>query len=382
MLDAAEKKALDELKQLFEGELKPVIEEHGTDLAEVKQTLDRIQDAMDAKEAQFAKASFKPGYNTEQTPERKAHVEFLRKGIDKMEPDEAKLMRLSDETAGGVLAPADFIAEVVKGVVQYSPIRSIAKVRPTSRTSSQFPKRTQTSAAAWTGDTQARTETQSPRYGLDEIPNHELYARVLISNWDIEDPVVDLETDVRDDMAEQFGVSEGAGFVVGDANGKPEGMLTNTDFIANPILNGGASFANGDGLIKLAFSIKEQYWPNARYLLNRFSLRDIRLLKDSANNYLWQPAADGTHGLSSGLPATIYGYPYTIATDMPSAASNALPVVFADFQRLYWISDRIEIQYLRDPYSGASSGVVILHARKRVGGQVVLPEAGNVLKMA
>ncbi len=138
----------------------------------------------------------------------------------------------------------------------------------------------------------------------------------------------------------------------------------------------------GDGIIKLAFSVKEQYWANARYVLNRFSLRDIRLLKDTANNYLWQPAADGIHGLSTGLPATLYGYPYTIAVDYPTAASNAFTVSFGDHKRAYWIVDRIELQYLRDPFTQASAGAVVIHARKRVGGQVVLPEAINVLKMA
>jgi hypothetical protein len=45
-------------------------------------------------------------------------MEFTRKG---QAPDESKVLALRDETLGGVLAPPDFIAEVVKGVVQYSP---------------------------------------------------------------------------------------------------------------------------------------------------------------------------------------------------------------------------------------------------------------------
>ncbi len=37
---------------------------------------------------------------------------------------------------------------------------------------------------------------------------------------------------------------------------------------------------------------------------------------------------------------------------------------------------------LRDPFTQANAGAVVLHARKRVGGAVVLPEAINVLQMA
>lgn len=362
-------------------ELKPRIESHERDSLETKQAVDAVQDRIDALEAQYQKASLAPNYSTGTSRERKDLMEFTRSG--KL-PNESKVLALRDETLGGVLAPPDFIAEVVKGIVQYSPIRDIATVRPTSRTSIQYPKRTGNFAAQWTAEVQARSETTGRTYGLDEIPTHELYARLLVSNWDLEDPVVDLEPIIRDDMAEQFGVSEGLGFVSGNSVGKPEGILTNTDVTqgANVVLNGGATFTNADGIIKLAFSVKEQYWPNARFVCNRFSLRDIRLLKDTAGNYLWQPAADGVHGVSTGLPATIYGYPYTIAVDFPSAASNAFTVAFGDFKRAYWIADRIELQYLRDPFTQASAGAVVLHARKRVGGQVVLPEAINVLKMA
>lgn len=381
------KQLADDLRSTWESELKPRIEQmeseqksSGEAHSETKAAVNAVNDRLDAIEAQAQKASMANQQAAgEPSQERKDLMEFTRKG---RLPDESKVLALRDETLGGVLAPPDFIAEVVKGIVQFSPIRDLASVRQTSRTSVQYPKRTGLFAAAWTAETQTRSETTGRTYGLDEIPTHELYARVLISNWDLEDPVVDLETIITEDMSEQFGVSEGKAGIAGTGVGQPEGILTNTDVTANPILNGGASFANGDGLIKLAFSIKEQYWANSRFVLNRFSLRDIRLLKDTAGNYLWQPAADGIHGLSTGLPATLYGYPYTIAVDMPTAAANALTVVFGDFKRAYWLVDRIELQYLRDPFTQASAGAVVLHARKRTGGQVVLPEAINVLKMA
>ena len=387
-----------ELKTTWENELKPRIEGNGRDLAETKQEIDRIQDRMDELEIRAQRVAAgefaaKAG-GGRKSQERKDLDHFTRhgvmpsesklissKGYDNPHP-ESKVLAIRDESLGGVLAPPDFIAQVVQGIIQFSPIRALAYVRQTSRTSVQFPKRTGNFAAQWTTEVATRTETTGRTYGLDEIPTHELYARVLVSNWDLEDPVVDLEPMIAADMAEQFGVSEGAAFVGGSGVGRPEGLLSNPDVQNASTGNGGPAFTNGDGIIKMTFAIKEQYWPNARFVLNRFSLRDIRTLKDTTGNYLWQPAANGTHGLVDGLPATLYGYPYTIAVDMPSAASNAYTVLFGDFQKAYWVVDRIEMQYLRDPYSQASAGAVVLHARKRVGGQVVLPEAVNVLKMA
>ncbi len=384
-MEMDEKKLADELKNAFEAELKPRIEQMetesktlGTVTTETKQAIDRVQDRLDEIEVTFQKAADAPQFGGgAASQETKDFVEFTRKGEL---PAESKVLKVGDATLGGVLAPVDFIAEVIKGVVQYSPIRSIAAVRKTSRTSIAVPKRTGNFAASWAGEVQTRTENTGRTYGLEEIPTHELYARVLISNWDLEDPIVDLEADIRDSMAEQFGVSEGAAFVSGNGVAKPEGFLTNSD--VEQVLNGGASFANADGLIKLQYALKEQYWPNARFVLNRLSLRDLRLVKDTTGNYIWAPGLGPGLGITGGMPSTLLGSEYVMATDMPTAASNALTVSFGDFSKAYWIADRIEISYLRDPFTAATGGAVVFHARKRVGGQIVLPEALKTLKMA
>jgi HK97 family phage major capsid protein len=385
------KQLADDLRSTWESELKPRIEQiaeesktAGEGAAETKQAVDRVQDRLDELEAKMQKASLAPEKRAAEQPEAIKHfIDFVRKGrFDDDASDEIKAMAIRDETLGGVLAPAEYIAEVIKGVVQFSPIRNVAKVRRTSRTSAQAPKRTGNFAAAWTAETGTRPETTGLTYGLEEIPTHELYARVLVSNWDLEDPAVDLEADIREAMAEQFGVAEGSAFVIGDSNGKPEGIVTNTDI--ESVNNGATSFTNAvgaDGLIKVKFQLKEQYWDNASWLLARFTLRDIRLLKDAQNNYVWQPGVAGGAGVVQGIPPTILDHPYTIAKDMPAVASAAKSVAIGDFSKGYWIVDRLEIATLRDPFSAAGSGQLVLHARKRVGGQVVLPEAIKLLQM-
>jgi HK97 family phage major capsid protein len=383
------KKLADDLKSTFESELKPRIEQiseesktAGTAAAETKQAVDRVQDRLDDLEAKLQKASYAPQLRDGEQPEAVKHyLDFLRKGSYADDaPDEVKALAIRDGSLGGVLAPAEFINEVIKGIVQFSPIRQVVSVRKTSRTSVQQPKRTGNFAAQWTGEVGTRSETTGLTYGLEEIPTHELYARVIVSNWDLEDPEVDLESEIRDSMAEQFGVSEGAAGIAGDSNGKPEGIIANTD--VEQVNNGATSFTNADGLIKVLFQLKEQYWMNASWLLNRFSLRDIRLMKDSANNYVWQPGVAGGAGTVQGIPATILDKPYTICPDMPTVASAALTAAVGDFKRAYKLVDKIEIQTLRDPFTAAGTGQVVLHARKRVGGQVVLPEAAKILKMS
>ena len=58
---------------------------------------------------------------------------------------------------------------------------------------------------------------------------------------------------------------------------------------------------------------------------------------------------------------------------MPDIASGAFPVAFGDWLTAYRIYDKpTGFSVLRDPFSVATKGSVRFHARRRVGGQVVL----------
>ncbi len=162
-------------------------------------------------------------------------------------------------------------------------------------------------------------------------------------------------------------MAEGAAFVTGDAVGKPEGLLVNADVAETNSGDGGAITA--DGLIDLFHAVKTAYARNGTWLMNRQTLGEVRKLKDSQGQYLWQP------GLQAGVPGAILGAPFVEAPDVPDIAANATPVVFGDFRRGYLIVDRVQMSVLRDPFTQATSGNVRFIARRRVGGQVVLAEA-------
>lgn len=104
-------------------------------------------------------------------------------------------------------------------------------------------------------------------------------------------------------------------------------------------------------------------------MANRLVVRDIRKLKDTQDQYLWQP------GLAGLAPSTILDRPYLEATDMPVAASASKSIAIGDWRRGYTIVDRVSMSMLRDPYTQATSGAVRFLARRRVGGMTVLPEA-------
>ncbi len=76
-----------------------------------------------------------------------------------------------------------------------------------------------------------------------------------------------------------------------------------------------------------------------------------------------------------GIGSNLLGHPVVEASDLANVADGTLPVVFGDIRRAYMIVDRISLSIMRDPFTQAASGNVRYIARRRVGGQVILPEA-------
>lgn len=316
------------------------------------------------------------GFDTKQVDEYMGAFDaYCRKGLEGLDPAEKKALTVSNDSTGGYLAPPEYVRELIKDITEISPIRSIARIRSTGARSIQIPKRTGTFAAQWVSESGTRSETTGWQVGLEELPAHEQYALVDISEQDLEDSVFDLEAEMQSEFSEQFAKAEGAAFVSGNAVGKPEGFMTNSD--VGSIDSGSNTAITGDNLISLVHNIKSDYGRNGTFVFNRSTLSAIRKLKDTAGQYVFQAGMS----LQGGVTNTILGQPYVEATDMPSIAQNAFPVAFGDFRRAYMIVDRVSLAVLRDPFTQATTGNVRYIARRRVGGQVILPEAINKLKV-
>jgi HK97 family phage major capsid protein len=292
--------------------------------------------------------------------------ESERKSLDGVAA-EMKSLSLSPDTLGGYLAPTEYVREIVKGVVEVTPFRAVARTRQTTQKAIQLPRRTGTFSAQWVQEQGTRSETTGLTYGMDEIPTHEMYALVDITNQMLEDAAFNMEAEVRAEATEQFAKAEGAAFLSGSGVGRPFGFLNNASIAT--VNSGAAAALTADGLLSVYYGIKTDYARAAVWMLNRSTIGQIRRLKDGDGEYLWAP------GLAGGVPNTINGAPYVEAADMPDVGASAKPVAFGDFRRGYVIVDRIAMEMLRDPYTQATSGAVRMIFRRRVGGQVVLPEA-------
>ena len=306
--------------------------------------------------------------------EVKAFNRFLRHGREALEPIEVKTLRIADDTAGGYLAPSQFIGEIVKNIVLVSPVRQVSKVMNTSAQQVILPRRTATTTVTWVGETAARPSTQ-PAYGAMEFHVREMAAYADVSNAMLEDSAFDLAAELAGDFGEQFGKAEGAAFCNGTGVNQPFGFMQSPDITA--VNSGNANAITADSVMDLYHALPTFYAANAVWAMNRTTLGIVRKLKDGNGRYLLS-----FDGVPNQPAATILGRPVLEMPDRPDVAGGAYPVVFADFRSGYRIFDRLSLSILRDPYSQQTNGLVRFHARRRVAGSVAKAEAFRKLKIS
>ena len=306
-------------------------------------------------------------------PETRAFVSFIRNGREGMTADEVRSLLVSDDTKGGVLAPGEFIPELQRNVVLFSPVRAVANVRGIGTSSVTMPKRTGGMTAQWTGDTEERQET-TVSFGAAEYPVAELTAYVDVPNSLLEDAAFDIGALLAFEFGEEFGAKEGAAFVAGNGVKKPMGYMNDTGLGFTK--SGHASQITADGLIDLYYALPTPYRVGAVWMMNSATTATVRKLKDGNGNYLW------SDGYKADMPPTILGRPVVEAPNMPKVEANAFPIAFGDFAAGYRIFDRVPLSILRDPFTVATKGMTRFHGRRRVAGGVGKAEAIRKLKIA
>jgi HK97 family phage major capsid protein len=335
--------------------------------------ISRVEDGI--KQAQAAMQRRSSGEDKpvdQKQAEYKAKMnDYLRKGVE----FEAKALVVQNDEDGGYLVSAQMSSEIVKKVFESSPLRQLASVQQISGDALEIIEDLDEASIGWVGETQARSETDTPQLKKIRIPLHELYAKPWASQKFLDDSFVNIEAWLAEKVSDKLARAEASAFITGDGFNKPRGILdyaNGTGYEQIEQIDSGVNDAIGaDGLINLFYALKAPYRANASWLMKRSTVSAVRKLKGTDNNYLWQP------GLAGGQPATLLGVPLYEAEDMPAVADGALSVACGDFRAGYQIVDKFGIRVLRDPYS--SKPYIEFYTTKRVGGAVKNFEAIKLL---
>ncbi len=301
----------------------------------------------------------------EVTDEVKAFNVYLRRGKEGTPAEELKTLNVSSDPQGGYLAPTEFSDEMIRNLVQFSPIRAVASVRTTSAPSVIYPARTSVTNAKWKGETQTQ-EGSEPAFGQAEVPVNELNTFVDISNQLLADSGGSAEQEVRLALAEDFGQKEGQAFLTGTGANQPMGLLADTNIGTQPAA--GAAAITFDDLMNVFYSLPAVYRNAGTWAFNTATLKSLSKLKDLEGRYVWQPA--DVRGNAQG--ATILGRPYIEALEMADIGTGNVSVAFGDFSG-YRVVDRVSMSILVNPFIQATNGITRFHATRRVGARVIQP---------
>jgi HK97 family phage major capsid protein len=340
--------------------------------------IEKIQDALDAIEVKMQRVNFTPsqtegkGLSKEEIEYKSAFNSYAVSGAvnDHLEK---KAMASDSNPDGGYMVPFTMANNIIERIRQMSPIRAIANVVSITNSNEYRVPRESTDdfGAGWVGERESRPTTDNGKLEMVKIPLNEQYAQPGITRTLLTDSAFGWEGYINRKIANKLARMEATAFVSGDGVNKPMGFLYNSTTQGIEVLEKALTF---DGLMDLQAALLEEYLPNASWLLNRLTLRDIRKLKDSQNRYLWEPSTQ------VDKPNTILGFNYNLATDMPTPGTNALSVAFADFRQAYTIVDGATMYTLRDEYTAKPN--ILFYTTRRVGGGVEMPDAIKILKQS
>jgi HK97 family phage major capsid protein len=284
---------------------------------------------------------------------------------------------------GGYFTTTDRSNIILQRNFETSPMRPLATTITTQRNEVEFLLDDDEAETGWVGETTEPDDTASSTVGLVKIAVGEIYAQPKATQNMLDDAGFDIEAWHAMKVMQVFARRENTAFITGTGL-RPRGILTYDNWTTagvyqrnavEQVASGSASTITADGLIKLQNSLHEFYQPNASWGMHRTTFGIACTLKDSMGRYLINPMI-----FKEGTDKVLLGHDVTFMSDMPVCASDALSVVYADFQQFYTIVDRYGIRVIRDNVT--KKPYIKFYTTKRVGGGVVRFDAGKILKCA
>jgi HK97 family phage major capsid protein len=286
--------------------------------------------------------------------------------------NEHALKALSETAAdGGNLIPQDFMAELNRDLADLVVMRQIARIVPMRRNTMVIPRATTQVKTYWTAENASKTTTTAT-FTQDTLTAFKCAAILYASDELIEDSTAmgsfDIVRLIITMFAESIAMIEEDAFGAGNGTTAPLGIETAR--AANTFASIASVGQNFDDIIRLEYALKAQYRKNAAFIAHDQAVRNMRLLKDSQNRYLWQEP------LAPNQPATFHGYPVYTMNSIPHTV-----IYFGDWKRGYWIGDRkqMTVKVTQDSETAFTKDQTAIRVVERVGAQVVLPAALKAL---
>jgi len=281
-------------------------------------------------------------------------------------------LKESTDSLGGYFVPTELVNELVAALSADSLLRKAgARVFNMPSYTVKVPGFSYSAAAALTSEGTAASATEPTATNVTFTAFR--YTKLTkVSVELMQDSSFDVWREILAvDYAQAFADAENTAFTTGTGSSQPQGIVNATAGVTTA----SKSAITADEVINWIHSLDYKYRQNAVAMLSDSAVLTIRKLKDTTNQYLWQP------GLVGGQPDRILGIPVITNNklDVIGTANGIVGVVFDP--RFYWIGVRQDMSVQRLDERYADEGNVGFVAHMRFDGHIMLAAAFSALKL-
>jgi HK97 family phage major capsid protein len=295
----------------------------------------------------------------------------------------------TDAKGGFLVTPVKLGNEIIKSIDDTTfMLNLITKVPLMEAKSLGVPQLTARMADAnWTTEIAAVTEDTTMATGRRDL-TPQMLTKLSKVSLRMLSAMSAAEPFLRNELGYKNGITIEKGFLTGNGTPpQPLGVFTASASgvpTGRDVSTGNTTTAIGaDNLFEVKYSLKAGYLsdPSCRWIFHRDAVKQIAKLKDTTNQYLWQP------GLAAGQPDRLLGIQVLQSEYAPNTFTTGLYVGILGAFRYYWTAyvgtengPDISIQRLVERY--ADTNEIGFISRAMIDGSPVLGEAFARVKLA
>jgi len=275
------------------------------------------------------------------------------------------------KTSTGSPVPTSFYDQVIMLARTVGPMLQTSTVLNTaSGENLQIPSLAQYSTAAIVGEGTAIAESDPVFNSFITLGAFKFSFLVQLSRELVEDSGVDILRFLADQTGNELGVRVNAALTTGSGTNQPKGIV-----VASAVgVTGGTAVSGAftaDNLIDLVYSVDTagRRLAGSGFQMNAKSIGAMRKLKDTAGNFVFQPA------LSADANDLLLGYPVFENPAMADTATSAKSVIFGHLPS-YFVRSVGGIKLDRSDDFAFSTDLITFRATMRVDGN--LPQTSHV----
>ena len=273
------------------------------------------------------------------------------------------------KSSTGAPVPTSFYDQVIMRARLIAPVLQTSTVLNTAGGENlQIPSQYSWSTATLPGEGTAISESDAQFNSFVTLGAYKYSFLSQLTTELIEDSGVDILGFLAEQTGNALGYAVGSALTVGSGTNAPKGIVTASAVGGTA---GTATAFTADNLIDLMYSLDgaARNLPGCGWMMNGKSIGQVRKLKDTAGNYVFQP------GLSLESPDMLLGKPIYENPSMVDVATTTKSVIFGHLPS-YYVRTVGGLKLERSDDYAFNAGLVTFRATWRVDGN--LPQTSHI----